>query len=238
MAGLKYCVIESNPDTVKREQEKGVPIFYGDATQESVLEFAKIEKASVAAITIPGNSRTEEMTEQIRNLNKDINLLVRARFESSIKDLIHAGATYAISDEKETSFEMLSRILRLSNVSNQNIRNIVEAQSNSDSDSLVSDSVKTAKNINKSVISNIVISKSFKYLGKTLQDMDFRKRFDLSVLTIDKGQGNPEPARPDDVIKPGYSLLVLGKKDKIADFADMQFEKKEFEGDVAHDRTI
>ena len=238
MAGLKYCVIESNPDTVKREQEKGVPIFYGDATQESVLEFAKIEKASVAAITIPGNSRTEEMTEQIRNLNKDINLLVRARFESSIKDLIQAGATYAISDEKETSFEMLSRILRLSNVSNQNIRNIVEAQSNSDSDSLVSDSVKTVKNMNKSILANIVISKSFKYIGKTLQDMDFRKRFELIVLTIDKGQENPEPASPNDVIKAGYSLLVLGKKDKIADFADMQLGKNEFDSDVAHDRTI
>ena len=171
-------------------------------------------------------------------MNKDINLLVRARFESSIKDLIHAGATYAISDEKETSFEMLSRILRLSNVSNQNIRNIVEAQSNSDSDSLVSDSVKTVKDINKSILANIVISKSFKYIGKTLQDMDFRKRFELIVLTIDKGQENPEPASPNDVIKAGYSLLVLGKKDKIADFADMQLGKNEFDSDVAHDRTI
>ena len=238
MAGLKYCVIESNPDTVKREQAKGVPIFYGDATQESVLEFAKIGKASVAAITIPGNSRTEEMTEQIRNLNKDINLLVRAKFESSIKNLIDAGATYAIADEKETSFEMLSRILRLSNVSNQNIRNIVEAQSNSDSDSLISDPVKTAKTVQKSILANVVISKSFKYIGKTLQEMDFRNKFDLSVLTIEKKKGEPEAASPNDVIKAGYSLLVLGKKDKIADFADMQLRKNEFEGDSAHDRTI
>ena len=133
---------------------------------------------------------------------------------------------------------MLSRILRLSNVSNQNIRNIVEAQSESDSDSLVSDPVKTAKTVQKSILANVVISKSFKYVGKTLQEMDFRNRFDLSVLTIEKKKGEPEAASPNDVIKAGYSLLVLGKKDKIADFADMQLRKNEFEGDSAHDRTI
>ena len=202
------------------------------------MEVANIDKAAVAAITIPGNNSTAQMTEQIRSLNKDIHLLVRARFETSIKELIHSGATYAIADEKETSFEMLSRILRLSNISNQNIRSIVEAQSNSDSDSLISDPVKTAKNVQKSILANIVISKSFKYLGKTLKDMDFRNRFDLSVLTIDRGKGEHEAASPDDVIKAGYTLLVLGKKDKIADFADLQFRKDELESDSAHDRTI
>ena len=68
--------------------------------------------------------------------------------------------------------------------------------------------------------------------------MDFRNRFDLSVLTIDRGKGEHEAASPDDVIKAGYTLLVLGKKDKIADFADLQFRKDELESDSAHDRTI
>ena len=36
-AGIKYIIIDTNPETVASEQKKGEPIFYGDATQEPLL---------------------------------------------------------------------------------------------------------------------------------------------------------------------------------------------------------
>lgn len=36
---IPYVIIEMNPETVRRERQGGEPIFYGDATQEEILNF-------------------------------------------------------------------------------------------------------------------------------------------------------------------------------------------------------
>ena len=40
---IPYRILEMNPETVREERDKGEPIFFGDATQETVLEMAGLE---------------------------------------------------------------------------------------------------------------------------------------------------------------------------------------------------
>ena len=49
---IPYMVIEMNPETVEEEQKKGEPIFFGDATNESILSYASVEKARILVIAI------------------------------------------------------------------------------------------------------------------------------------------------------------------------------------------
>lgn len=241
MAGLKYIVIESNPDTVKKEKEKGVPIFYGDATQEDVLEYAKIEEAAAAAITIPGNTQTYAMTELVRRKNPELTLIVRARFETNIKSIEDSGATYVVADEKEASFEMLARILKMTMFSKQKIQSIVEAQKISGADELTPGIDETAKQSLKNHISNIKIPKKSPIAGKSLIELDFRRNYDLIVAAVMKENGEPFVPNPQDKINAGDVLMIVGKKEKILEFAELQNIKKDTpeydEDNTAYDRS-
>lgn len=224
MAGLKYCVVESNPDTVKTESKKGVPIYYGDASQEAVLEFVHIDTAAAVALTMPGNSNTVRIVKLIKRLNPNVTLIVRSLFEASAVDLEDAGANQVVADEKESSFEMLARILRYSMISKQNIQSIVEAQNSEDANSLVT-SVDRAEDVqsSKNHLATIVISDNSPLAGKSLIEADFRKKYGLVAVTINKV--NSEILNPEDKILPGYSLLVVGKREKINAFAEMQLQE-------------
>lgn len=50
-SGIDYIVIEMNPNTVHTEKQKRTPIFYGDASQEEILDHASITKARSIVIS-------------------------------------------------------------------------------------------------------------------------------------------------------------------------------------------
>jgi monovalent cation:H+ antiporter-2, CPA2 family len=50
--GIKYVVVELNPDTVLKEKEKGENIFYGDITKQEILIKASVKKAKVIVFAI------------------------------------------------------------------------------------------------------------------------------------------------------------------------------------------
>ena len=51
-AGIPHVIIEMNPESVRQEKARGKPIFYGDATQETVLHHAGIAEARVVVVAI------------------------------------------------------------------------------------------------------------------------------------------------------------------------------------------
>ncbi len=51
-AGIPYVILELNAETVRQEQENGQPIYFGDATHETVLNHVKVQEARVVVIAI------------------------------------------------------------------------------------------------------------------------------------------------------------------------------------------
>ncbi|MCQ2735746.1 MAG: cation:proton antiporter [bacterium] len=235
MAGLPYCVIESNPDTVKTEASKGVRILYGDAAQEAVLEHAGVKRASIAAITMPETEATKIIAEQIRRMNSNINIIARAQFEKGIDAIVDAGATSAVSDEKEASFGMLAQILKDSMVERGRIREIMHEQSKKAADSL---DLAIGQSITKQFLSDglayVKILKGSPLAGKSLAGCDLRKKYGIIAAAIDKGGGQAEVPNPDEIIKPGYNILFIGAREKIKGFMNDNGVKKMNGADDLH----
>jgi len=80
LSGIPYVIIEMNPETVKSEQAKGEPSYYGDSTQEVVLQRANIKDARIVVTAINDPAATRRITEIIRRLNKKVHLIVRTRY--------------------------------------------------------------------------------------------------------------------------------------------------------------
>ncbi len=222
MAGLKYCIIEANPDTVKRESAKGVPIFYGDASQEAILEHARVDKAAIVAVTIPGTESALLIAEAVRRMNSEANLLVRTRFEATSVELMDIGANQVFVEEKEISIEMLATVLRLSLVSMQDIEHILVAQVSEDTDMLEEraglDEFNKAASANE--ITVVKLAPSSCIAGQTLSGVDFRRKYGLSVIMIRRGNAEFLNPSPDEKLFSGDRLVVVGPRDKLSPLVD------------------
>ena len=77
--GIPYAIIAMNPETVRSEQSRGEPIFFGDATREAVLQHANIKDARIVVVAINDPASTRRITEVIRRLNPKVHVIVRMR---------------------------------------------------------------------------------------------------------------------------------------------------------------
>lgn len=111
MTGIPYMIIEISPDTVRREREKGEPIFYGDAIHEEVLRHAGVENATVVVVAIHDPAATRGIAESVRKLTRKAYLIIRTRYLTEMQALYDLGANEVIPEEFETSVEIFSRVL-------------------------------------------------------------------------------------------------------------------------------
>ena len=111
VAGIPYVVIEMNPDTVRIERTQGVLIYYGDATQEAVLEHAGIKTARVVVIAISDAAATRRITTIARRLHPTVHIIARTRYLREMQPLYALGVDEVIPEEFETSVEIFARML-------------------------------------------------------------------------------------------------------------------------------
>jgi CPA2 family monovalent cation:H+ antiporter-2 len=122
---IPFAVIELNPETVRRERERGLPMQYGDATRQEILQHAGIARARMAVIAISDPAATRSCVAAIRRLNDQANIIVRTRYTVEADVLFALGATDVVTEEFETSIEIFSRVLRHYFVSVDDIERLV-----------------------------------------------------------------------------------------------------------------
>lgn len=98
--GISFCVIELNPDTVRRCTRGGVRIFSGDATSEAVLRAAGIERAVLFAATMPNDHAVIEAVAQARRLNPTVRILARCEYVSNGLKATRRGADEVVVAEQ------------------------------------------------------------------------------------------------------------------------------------------
>ncbi len=111
-SGIPHIIMELNPETVRRESQRGRPIFFGDASQEAVLLYAGADVARVAVVAIQDLLATRLIIERLRALNPALWIIARTRFVADMELLFQLGANEVIPEEFETSIEIFSRVLR------------------------------------------------------------------------------------------------------------------------------
>jgi CPA2 family monovalent cation:H+ antiporter-2 len=89
--GIKYVVVELNPDTVKTESSKGERIIFGDSSKEEILNRANVKKANIIVFAISDPQTTRRSLSLAKQMNPDIHAIVRTRYTSEIEGLITLG---------------------------------------------------------------------------------------------------------------------------------------------------
>ncbi|MBW2005728.1 MAG: cation:proton antiporter [Deltaproteobacteria bacterium] len=227
VTGIPYVIIEMNPETVRNEQTEGEPIYYGDATQEAVLQHADIRDAMVVIVAIADCAATRRITEIIRRLNPEVHLIVRTRYLQELKPLYELGADEVIPEEFETSVEIFTRVLAKYLIPRDEIEKIV-AEVRSDGYEMFRSLSKESSSFSDLKlqlpdveISTLRVAERSPLVGKSLAETELRKKYGVTVLAIRRNSqilSNPNANIP---FWANDELFVLGPPDRIAEVAGL-----------------
>lgn len=209
-ADIPYMVLELNPEIVKKEKAKGEPIIYGDAMQEHMLEAVNVKKARVVVIAISDPRATKAIVANIRHLSPSVHIVVRTRYVKEIKSLLALGADEVIPEEFETSIEIFSRVLTNFLVPIDELESLVDSVRADNYQ--VFQSRKPLRTFSSSTIPDFKIScvrvmaESGSIIGKTIEELDVRKKFGVNVLAV---------SRKGKIIKTVFPSLKLLRNDLV-----------------------
>ena len=230
VGNIPYVIIEMNPEVVRNERAKGEPIYYGDATQEAVLQYADIKDARIVVVAISDPAATRRITELVRRLNPNVHLIVRTRYLQEMKPLYELGANEVVPEEFETSVEIFSRVLAKYLVPRDEIERFIAEVRSDGYEMFRSLSGKPASfpdlkpHIPGVEVSALRVDEKSPMVGKTLAQSDLRRKCGVTVVAIRRDSevlSNPDG---DMQIKAGDVLLLLGSPDRIATAACLFYQ--------------
>ncbi|MCE1201379.1 MAG: cation:proton antiporter [Bacteroidia bacterium] len=221
--GIPFIVVELDPDVYKTARDAGVPVLFGDAADEIILQHVKIQKARVAVIAISDPDSTKKIITQMRMISETVHIIVRARYVEEIADILRIGADEVIPEEFETSIEVFTRVLNHYLIPYDKIQSFISHIRAHNYEMLCAPG--SAENcpphlklhIPEMVIATLPVQRGGnKIVGRTLRESGLRSRYEVTVLAIRRGQQYITNISPDTTIETDDMLYLFGHPENIA----------------------
>jgi len=161
----KFVVIDSEiSDSSLKEKENDFHIIQGDATEDDILKLAGIERAKSIIVATAKAEVTVFVVLSAKELNPKLNVVARADDESDINKLKKAGADKVVNPYAAGGYQLASL------ASNQAVVGFYDT------------SLKEGKE--DFIIEKVSLSKNSTWIGKTLKDLDVRKKCGTSIIRV------------------------------------------------------
>jgi voltage-gated potassium channel len=195
-APFDIVVIEKNPELIRLLDEDGVLYLEGDATDESALLKAGIQRAKGLVAALGTDTENVFLVLTARQLNKAIKIMARSSSESARVKLLAAGATDVESPYELGATRMAQRLLR------PTVTSFIDL------------AMETQRNDIQ--MEEIPVSAGSPLAGIRLLDSGIRKQFNLIIIAIkksdDRMQFNPSF---DTVIEGGDTVIAVGEAENL-----------------------
>ena len=219
-AGIPHIIIELNPETVHKERAAGLPIFYGDASQPAVLEWAGLKAARVLVVAISDPSATRMVVAAARKASPSVYIIARSRFVRELPDLLKLGANDVVSEEFETSVEIFTRVLSRYAVPQGEIESFI-GEVRADGYKMLR-SVSTPLTaeyrlaaIPEMELASVTVYHGAEVIGRTLADLDLRRRCGITILAVKRLDSTVANPRSDFAFEEGDAAMVVGRHEDL-----------------------
>jgi len=198
MAGIPFVAIDKDENTLEKAKEHipGILAILGDATEDSVLNFAGIRKAKFVVITTQSDADNIFMIATAKTLNPKVKIIARASDEQAALKMKRVGATEVVPQDVIGATRMAAYIIHPAVV------NFLD---------LLQHAGDFALNLEE-----VVVPEDSHFCGKLLKEIRIPNKTGAIVIGIKRKDGefiiSPTSSQ---MILPGDILIVLGKKDNI-----------------------
>jgi len=189
--GHSVVVVDSDADRVA---DVSYPTVVGDATLDSTLRTAGIERASALIAALEGDAENLFVTLSARAIVPGLFIVARARQDESVPKLANAGADRVVNPQELGAARMASFVAR------PHVAEFVDV-------------VMHERSL-EFRMQEYDVPDGSPLAGATLRDADLRRRSGVLVLALRRVDGsfttNPDP---DIVIEPHQVLIAVGNDD-------------------------
>jgi monovalent cation:H+ antiporter-2, CPA2 family len=103
---LRYVALDANPDLVARGRKAGRPIYFGDASDVSLLQRCGLNGAKVLVITMDSRTAVGKVARTARAVNPELTIVARAKDPAHAALLYQAGVSEAVPEAIEASLHI------------------------------------------------------------------------------------------------------------------------------------
>lgn len=216
---IPYVSIIFDPVTVRKLQQKGESVVYGDAVNDPILHKAHTATAEIVVVSIGDIITSMAVIEKVRRINKHAYILVRSKYVHNIDMLYKVGADQVIPEEFETAIELFERVLKKYLYPQREIENTI-AKIRSDKYGFFNEKSKKQKRTILSEMPNIDISalKVSDYPimhNKTILEMKFRNIYGVTLVAIKRGEEIIEHPDTDIQLLKNDIAYIMGKPEQL-----------------------
>ncbi len=111
-SGVRVAVVDLNQDGIRKAQELGFHGDVGDATQNEILEHARISECKAVVITVPHHRSAITILGHVRKYAPQAHVIVRSRYALHTCEYVDAGAHAVSGDEEQVGDHLGSHLLR------------------------------------------------------------------------------------------------------------------------------
>ena len=112
---VPFVAVDLQPGVVASGRERGLPVFYGDATRPEVLAAVHVERASAAIVALDEPRATLQVVTLLKYIFPALPVHARARDDEHAQALSRAGADTVVPEVTATSARLVGSSLPTAN---------------------------------------------------------------------------------------------------------------------------
>lgn len=232
--GIRYVVLEIDPTAVKAAKQAGEPLVVGDASRETLLQHAGIERAAVVVVALSDPTIIPRTVSLCRGLNAGLHIVVRSRGTESIVELTRLGADEVVSADFETSIELMRRVLRKLHLPRHLIRSAIGLLHQDNYRALRGATLGTELSetmldvLSAGTVDTTAIGHDHWARGMSLSELGLRQRAGATIVAILRADEVHSHPSAESRIEAGDTLVLAG------DHASLDASIRLLEDDPAH----
>ena len=221
---LPFVIVEIDHRQFEKCQKENMPIVYGDATQEIVLEAAQIKNAKLLVLTTPDFVVTRTIILQAKKNNSKIATIVRNSNPDFFNEMKNLGVSGLVIPKFETSLEMTRQLLiylqvpptEIQRHTNSIRQEMYSVLFNGDNNyCILSDLLSAEQQFD---LQWVCLPEISQWANKTIGENEIRKKTGASIVgVVRKGKLNPNPDASL-VLMPEDLIAIIGNDKNRKDF--------------------
>jgi CPA2 family monovalent cation:H+ antiporter-2 len=218
-SSIPFIAFDLDPKRVSEAAYGGELVFYADSSRQDVLHAAQIQHAKFVVISFAEIPMALKIIAAIRQLRRDIPILVRTRDDTHLTELLDAGATEVIPEILEASLMMASHALLLGGVPAPKVLKKVVTVRRGRYQMLHSVYTGSLENYelgqeNQPQAMSLTIAAACHAINKRLDELPFAE-MGIEIIAIRRDGIRGTTPAPDTLLREGDILSISGAPDQL-----------------------
>jgi CPA2 family monovalent cation:H+ antiporter-2 len=223
----RFVVIESDYARADEARLAGVPIIYGDATADAVLEAAGVRECRLVVLTVPDAVSMRLAVVRLRALDPEVHIVARSTSAEQLKELSRLGVYEAVQPELEAGLELGRQALihlgfGAGEVQRYSDRVRGELYAPISGGGGEGDLLRRLRRASETIEADwVTIPQGGPLSNRNIGDLEVRSRTGASIVAVVRAEEVFANPGPDFTLAPGDVVSVLGTPEQRAAFLDL-----------------